>query len=146
MIENDKKQQTTEVEPKTSTPVSSQDKKFEDTITIGGETVTILKLKAGEFYKLQKVFGEILRSTITNPDDIDKMGAEQLTKLFSDLPTQIAEFVAVCSGKSKDELLEQAYPEEIAEAFGKGLVLNNVVENLKNSVAPMEKLGAVSKE
>ena len=146
MTENEKKEQTTEVEPKSSTVSNHQDKGLKDTISIDGETITIHKLKAGEFYKLQKVFGEILRSTISNPDDIDKMGAEQLTKLFSDLPSQIAEFVAVCTGKSKEELLEQAYPEEIAEAFGKGLVLNNVVENLKNSVAPMEKLGAVSKE
>jgi hypothetical protein len=142
MAEDVKTEKSNE-EPKSSIVSSS---KLEDSVNLGGEVITIKKLKAGDFYKLQKVFGDILRSAVSNVDEVDKMDSEQLAKLFTELPGQVAEFVAICAGMSKEELLEKAYPEEIAEAFGKGLALNNVIENLKKSVAPMQMLGAAAKE
>lgn len=143
MTENEKKEQSNTVEQTSS--ISSKTK-LEDNIIVGGEIVKITKLRAGEFYKLQKVFGEILRSAVASGDKVDKMDADQVAKLFGELPGQVAEFVAICAGMSKEELLEKAYPEEIAEAFGKGLALNNVIDNLKKSVAPMQMLGAEIKE
>lgn len=143
MTENEKKEQPNIVEQTSS---SSSNTKLEDTVLVGGESVKITKLKAGEFYKLQKVFGEILRSAVASGDKVDSMDSDQLAKLFGELPGQVAEFVSICIGMSKEELLEKAYPEEIAEAFGKGLALNNVIDNLKKSVAPMQMLGAEAKE
>jgi hypothetical protein len=145
MNEESKSEQSKEA-GETPTISSSQSKsttKLEDIIIIGNEEVTIHKLKAGEFYKLQGVFGEILKAAASSAEDVEKMNPDQLGGLFIKIPEHTAEFVAICAQMPKEELLEKAYPEEIAEAFGKGLALNNVVENLKNSVAPMEKLGAL---
>lgn len=147
MAEEIKSEQPKEVGQTTPNISSSQSKvptKLEDTITIGGESVTIHKLRAGDFYKLQGVFGEILRSTVSSAENVDKMNPEQLGDLFTKFPNHVADFVSICAQIPKEELLEKAYPEEIAEAFGKGLDLNNVVENLKNFAAPMGKLGAVA--
>jgi hypothetical protein len=146
MVEENVKNEQSNVpndEQKSSSVSSSKTSSSnEKTVVIGGEQIAIKKLKAGEFYKLQKVFGEILRSTVSSGEDVNAMDSDQLARLFTELPEKVAEFVSICAGMSKEDLLEQAYPEEIAEAFGVGLALNNVIENLKKSVAPMQALGA----
>lgn len=110
--------------------------KLEDKIILGGEETTIKKLKAGKFYEAQKVFSEILSvSTGAGAED-----GSNMSKLMTEFPELITKFVAVCSEIPVDEINEKAYPEEISAAFGVCAELNNVVENIKNSVAPMEKL------
>jgi hypothetical protein len=124
-------------------------------IVIGGSTKTIQKLKAGKFYEAQKVIAAIFKETsqlssssksVKNEDGTEvpvDMDMGELASLFENFPTHVAKFVAICAEISEEELLNDAYPEEINKAFGICLELNNVMENLKNSVAPMGKLGAV---
>lgn len=126
-------------------------------IVIGGQKKTIQKLKAGKFYDAQKIIAEMFReaanlSTSSKPieagqtPDIKDMDLGAMVGLFEKFPAQVAKFVAVCAEMSDEEILKEAYPEEITEAFGTCLELNNVMENLKNSVAPIGKLGAPSKQ
>ncbi len=141
----------------------SEELKFSAEIVLGGEKKTIQKLKAGKFYDAQKVIAEIFREASKfsskkpeNPDnkteskEQDQIGIEgmdlgELVNLFEKFPVQTAKFVAICAEMTETELLEKAYPEEISTAFDVCLELNNVMENLKNSVAPIGKLGAQSK-
>ena len=123
-------------------------------IILGGETITIQKLKAGKFYDAQKVIAEMFRQAAKltsskevvggkTPDiDVKNQDLAGLVGMFEDLPQQVSKFVAICVGMDEKELLEKAFPEEITEAFSVCLELNNVMENLKNSVAPIGKLGA----
>jgi len=74
--------------------------------------------------------------------DIEGLDLASVVSLFENFPRQIAEFVAICVNMETKDILEKAYPEEISEAFAVCLELNNVMENLKNSVAPIGKLGA----
>ncbi len=125
-------------------------------IIIGGQSKTIQKLKAGKFYDAQKIIAEMFReaaklSSSPKPEgadapDVKDMDLGALVGLFEKFPTYVANFVAVCADMPEKELLDSAYPEEVNEAFGVCLELNNVMENLKNSVAPIGKLGAQSKE
>ncbi len=126
-------------------------------IVIGGQTKTIQKLKAGKFYDAQKVIAEMFREAAQlskSPQALaeggktpktEDMDIEALVGLFEKFPTHVARFVAICAEMTEEDLLKDAYPEEINKAFGICLELNNVMENLKNSVAPMGKLGALSK-
>jgi hypothetical protein len=125
-------------------------------IVIGGQKKTIQKLKAGKFYDAQKIIAEMFKeaaqlSTSTKlieggkTPDIKDMDLGVLVGLFEKFPAQVAKFVAVCAEIPEEEILKEAYPEEITEAFGICLELNNVMENLKNSVAPIGKLGAQGK-
>ena len=125
-------------------------------IVIGGQTKTIQKLKAGKFYDAQKVIAEMFREAAqlsTSPKtiepgetpDIKDMDIGALVGLFEKFPTHVAKFVAICAEMPEEELLKEAYPEEVNTAFGICLELNNVMENLKNSVAPIGKLRAPSK-
>jgi len=127
-------------------------------IVINGQKKTIQKLRAGKFYDAQKIIAEMFRQAAqlsassksiesdktptsgNKSPDVD-MGA--LLSLFEKLPTHVAKFVAICAEMSDEDLLKEAYPEEINKAFDICLELNNVMENLKNSVAPIETLGAV---
>jgi hypothetical protein len=122
-------------------------------IILGGETITINKLKAGKFYEAQQIFAEIIQSTRVKDSEVETVGQEgkakvvavdldQVIRILKEVPTQVAKFVAFCAEMTEVEVLAKAYPEEISIAFGVCLELNNVIENLKNFVAPMEKLGA----
>jgi hypothetical protein len=120
-------------------------------IILGGNTITIQKLKAGKFYVAQKIVAEMFREAAPLSGEIQEgqvstdvkgMDLGALVNLFEKLPTHVAKFVAVCADKTEEEILQDAYPEEINEAFSVCLELNNVMENLKNSVAPIGKLGA----
>jgi len=80
--------------------------------------------------------------------DFDKL----IVSMFQSWPDKMVKFIAVCCStievKEGDEpltnesILENAYPEQIPEAFSVCLKLNNVAENLKNFVAPIGELGA----
>jgi hypothetical protein len=132
----------------------SDEQKTTSEIVIGGEKKVINKLKAGKFYDAQKTIGEIfaevgnLSSSKTvdgKKTDIKDMELASLVQLFEGFPHKVAKFVSICSDIPEAELLEKAYPEEISEAFGICLELNNVMENIKNSVAPIGKLGLEKK-
>jgi len=106
-------------------------------ITLGGEEYPIKKLKAGKFYEVQKLFAEIIASVGTEEGIND---AERLSNILSNFPEKVLAFVAKCAELEDNDIREKAYPEEVSAAFGECMKLNNVFENLKNSVAPMEKL------
>jgi hypothetical protein len=121
-------------------------------ITIGGKEITINKLKAGKFYEAQKSISEMFKKAAelsTDPKattegkvpDMKDVDISNLVGLFEEFPQHVAKFVSICIDMTDKDLLEKAYPEEINEAFGVCLELNNVMENLKNSVAPIGKLG-----
>ncbi len=122
-------------------------------ITLGGEEVTVNKLKAGKFYEAQKPISEMFKKAAelapSKPQNLEEgevpdmkdVDITNLVGLFEDFPQHVAKFVSICVNMTDKELLEKAYPEEINEAFGVCLELNNVMENLKNSVAPIGKLG-----
>jgi hypothetical protein len=114
-------------------------------ITLGGEEVTISKLKAGKFYEAQSVFSEIIESA-AGAADTQEVGPEQLRALMNIMPRKMAEFVAVCAQMDAGELLEKAEPEEIPPAFETCYKLNNVMENLKNFQSPMQAIGGVEEE
>lgn len=128
-------------------PVASTKKPTKTTavIKIGEEDVVVNKLKAGKFYELQKTFSEIIAavaSASTNQTaDANKVN---FTGMFVTYPDKVADFVSQCISWDKKDLLEKAYPEEINKAFEVCLELNNITENVKNSVAPMNKVGAIS--
>jgi len=125
-------------------------------IIIGGEKKTINKLKAGKFYDAQKVFADIVKSMTPpasmankipkSPQEIAKaaeeLGASKLQEVFVTMPRKIAEFVAICADMETKEFMVEAYPEEVPAAFTVCYKLNNIVNNLKNYRAPIEKLGA----
>ncbi|MFA5724587.1 MAG: hypothetical protein WC979_10115 [Candidatus Pacearchaeota archaeon] len=139
--------------------MSDEIKKTSAEIVIGGNIKVIQKLKAGKFYEAQKVIATIFKETskLSSTKSVESENGEMtpdtkdmdigaLVNLFEDFPSHVAKFVAICSETLEEELLKEAYPEEINDAFGVCLELNNVMENLKNSVAPMGKLGALTKK
>jgi len=69
--------------------------------------------------------------------------------MFETWPEKMVKFIAVCCSTinleeplTEKKILEEAYPEQITEAFSACLKLNNVAKNLKNFVAPIGELGA----
>lgn len=129
--------------------MSSIPTETEAKVTIGGEEYTVYKLKAGKFYEVQTIFAEIistLSSASLKTSDKGEGGSnegEQTISVLSKFPEKIAKFVAACMNMEEKDLLEKAFPQEITDAFSICIRLNNVMENLKNSVAPMEKLMGV---
>ena len=119
-------------------------------IFIGGKEFTINKLRAGKFYGAQKIIASMFRDASKiaptqagkKSPDMKDIDISNLVGMIETFPQQVAGFVACCAEIEEKDLLEKAYPEEISKAFGVCLDLNNVMENLKNSVAPIEKLGA----
>jgi hypothetical protein len=129
--------------------MSSIPTETEAKVTIGGEEYIVHKLKAGKFYEVQKIFAEIISSLSSGTAKTSDSGegesneGDQAMSVLSKFPEKISKFVAACMDLEEKELLEKAYPQEITEAFEVCIRLNNVIENLKNSVAPMEKLMGV---
>ena len=111
---------------------------IEAKLSLGGEEYTIKKLKAGKFYEAQKLFAEIIASVGSKSGETTD--SDQLSQILSEFPEKVLAFVAKCAELDEKEIKEKAYPEEISVAFEKCMELNNVFENLKNSVAPMERL------
>lgn len=133
--------------------VSSVDKKTAE-IQLGETTYKISKLRAGKFYEAQKVFVELLKSA--TPTAPTKPGAKEpeldvgtvMETMFGALPRLVTKFVTICINKedvTEKKILEEAYPEEISDAFSVCLKLNDVFENLKKSAAPIGELGELAK-
>ena len=123
-------------------------------ITFGEKSYTIHKLKAGKFYEALKVYMEMIKEVAPKTPvsgkgeatvDFDKL----VVSMFKTWPEKMVKFVVVCCSTmdakepfTEEGIKDEAYPEEITKAFSTCLKLNNVAENLKNSVAPMGELGA----
>lgn len=121
--------------------------KLEDTIVIGGKTIVVQKLRAANYYKAQKVFLEIVgsfeKARNTGMDDKNNIvDFTSVTEAMSSFPEGMIKIVSICSGKTEEEIGNEAYPDELGNAFTVVVKLNRFVENLKNSVAPLENLGA----
>ena len=123
-----------------STPTSMK-------VTLDGVEIEVKKLKAGKFYEAQKIFAEIISAvSATSGTEGGSTELDRTISMLSKFPEKIAKFVAFCMDMQEEDLIAKAYPEEITTAFGVCIELNNVIENLKNSVAPMEKLMGATKE
>ena len=128
-------------------------------VTFGGKEYTIERLKAGKFYKALKVYmamvKEVAPKTASGKGEEQEIDLNQLvTSMFESWPEKTAEFVALCCETAKLEegvkpldnkfILANAYPEEISDAFQTCLKLNKVAQSLKNFVAPIGELGAMT--
>lgn len=148
-------------ESKTQTsPISNGDNTAK--VTFGGKEYTIQRLKAGKFYQALKVYMSMVKEVApktasANKGEETEINMDQMvTSMFESWPEKTAEFVALCCSDTKLEaengveaktitkefILDDAYPEEITDAFKTCLKLNKVSENLKNFVAPIGELGA----
>ena len=137
-----------------------------------GSDVTIHRLKAGSYYKAQKVFADWIKGLFSaleetegeagiDPKDyLDEKGQPDEAKIKKSLnKTNISTFqrliaassdsgeykldlVAISLKKTIEELEQLYYPEDIERMVKVIIDLNNFIENLKNSVAPMSGLGA----
>jgi hypothetical protein len=128
-------------------------------VTFGGKQYTIERLRAGKFYSALKVYMAMVKEVapkVTSGKDKDQeIDLNQLvTSMFESWPEKTAEFVAMCCSTAKLEdgakpldnkfILDNAYPEEISDAFQTCLKLNQVAKSLKNFVAPIGELGAIA--
>lgn len=123
-------------------------------VTFGEQKYKIHKLKAGNFYKALEVYMEMIKEVAPETEvpgkgeptvNFDKL----VVSMFKSWPKKMIEFIVICCStvNIKEPLTEktikdEAYPEQITEAFRTCLKLNNVAENLKNFVAPIGELGA----
>ena len=120
-------------------------------ITLGSETYTFNRLKAGNFYQALKVYMEIIKDvTPSAPSqgqgeatvDFEKL----VVSMFQTWPEKMVKFIAVCAQTEEHKLTEEkikedAYPEQITAAFRTCLKLNRVGENLKNFASPISEMG-----
>lgn len=132
-----------EVEVKEELPTA---KKLEDTITIGGNVRVITRMKAGHYYECQKLFLQMIKSVQKKYSEVEGAGegsqAISYWDLMEELPEEMMAFIALCLGVQPEFIKEEAFPEEIPEAYGKLVSLNNFTENIKNFVTPIrESLG-----
>lgn len=129
---------------KTDKMQTSGEPKNTTAIILGGQSITINRLKSGKYYEAQKVFASILSEIEqTSQKATSKTEAIKvnIVDLFNIMPQKMAEFIAICASLEVDKILEDSYPEEIPTAFDICVKLNRVTENLKNFVAPMKGLG-----
>ena len=134
-------------------------KKTSEEVTLNGEKITIHKLKAGKYYEAQKIYVGMIDSVRVSGNkevavDKNKDKSQEtskkdevnvpldITSLYSTFPREVIKLVAFCVDIDEKKLLDDGYPEEITEMASKVIELNNFNENLKNSVAPLENLGA----
>ncbi len=135
---------------KEQTPVSISVAKAVE-IKLGEKEYTIEQLRAGKFYEAQKVFMKLIQSatpTQTKEGQAEVDVNKALTSMFQDWPTMVVKFVTLCINKesvTEEMILNEAYPDQVTEAFKVCLKLNNVFENLKNSAAPIGELGGLQK-
>ena len=125
-------------------------------VTFGETTYKVHKLRAGKFYKALEIYMGMIKDIAPEaqvPGEEATVNFDKLVvSMFQSWPDKMVKFIAVCCStievKEGDEpltnesILENAYPEQIPEAFSVCLKLNNVAENLKNFVAPIGELGA----
>ena len=126
---------------------------------IFGETKhTIKRLKAGKFYGALKVYMDMIKEVAPKTSNLEKDGVPKkeatvdfeilVVSIFQSWPEKMIKFINICCSSIKDsqiteeKIKEDAYPEQITEAFRTCMKLNKVAENLKNFVAPIGELGA----
>jgi len=133
-------------------------KKTSSEVTLDGKKITIHKLKAGKYYEAQRLYVGMIDSVRINSSkevvdkNKDKSQAidsenkvnipSDIAGLYATFPLEVVKLVAFCIDIEKEKLLNDAYPEEVTDIASKVIELNNFNENLKNSVAPLENLGA----
>lgn len=129
-----------------------------------GEVVTVRKLKAGPYYEAQKVYvdwiSKIQKLFAGNQEDLqeavdangkvdEKKLAEQLKK--SNSKVDVAEMLSIadnasanqrkllslCLGQDEKIINDNYYPEDLEQLLTEVIKLNNFMENVKKSVAPM---------
>jgi hypothetical protein len=145
-----------ENKPVTTTGENSSGTKNTAEVTFGEKTYTLHKLKAGKFYDALKVYMDMVKDIAPEAQvpgkeatvDFDKL----IVSMFQSWPEKMVKFIAVCCSTveikegekplTSQSILEDAYPEQIPDAFSVCLKLNNVAANLKNFVAPIGELGA----
>ena len=113
--------------------------KYERTLKFGGkegETVIIKKLKFGKYYKLTKIFSEILSSLAVSAGKEESV-IQNIEAIFSILPQKVLAIVSLCSGLSEKEIEEKAFPSEIELAWRYSYELNDPT-SIKNLVAPIQ--------
>ena len=125
-------------------------------ITFGEKTYDIHKLRAGKFYEALEVYMGMIKDIAPEaqvPGEEATVNFDKLiVSMFQSWPEKMVKFITVCCSTIEIEegeepltnksILENAYPEQIPEAFSICLKLNNVAANLKNFVAPIGELGA----
>jgi len=130
-------------------------------VTLGENKYKIYRLKAGKFYEALKVYMDLIKEiTPSAPSEGQGQGSVNLDKLitsmFQSWPEKMIKFITICCNKAsssredssekteitEEKICEEAYPEQITEAFRACTKLNRVGENLKNFVAPIGELGA----
>jgi len=121
-------------------------KKLEDTITLGGSERKITRMKAGQYYECQKLFLQMIKSVQKKYTEVESKTVETQSvsywDLMEELPEEMMAFVALCLGVEPKFIKEEAFPEEIPEAYGKIVALNDFTGNIKNFVTPIrESLG-----
>lgn len=120
-------------------------------VQLGDKTYKIEKLKAGKFYEAQKVFMNLMKSatpTQTKGGQAEVDVNKAMDSMFKDWPQMVVKFVTLCINKenvTEKTILEEAYPDQVTNAFRASLELNNVFENLKKSAAPIGELGGLPK-
>lgn len=143
-------------ENKPKTGETKSDDKNTAQVSFGDKTYTLKKLRAGKFYAALKVYMEMIKDIAPETQvpgkeatvDFDKL----VVSMFQSWPDKMVKFIAVCCSTvevkegeeplTEESILENAYPEQIPDAFSACLKLNNVAANLKNFVAPIGELGA----
>ena len=155
MSDEEKKSKKTSknVEVESSIPTKE---KLTDFVIIGGKKKTIEKMKAGRYFKCQKVFLDMVSSVHSLNSQIEesrlelaeeklkKAGKKEITfwNIMEIVPEKMMAFVAECLEVPVEFLENEASPEEIPEAYAKIVSLNNFMGNIKNFVAPIrESLG-----
>jgi hypothetical protein len=132
-----------------------------------GKEFIVPKLKAGKYYEAQKVYvswiQELQKVFSTNNVDLEQIKnedgtvdpeklQESLTKNTkidtSSILDQVGfasdkrtELLSICLGKTKEEILEEFFPDDLELIVEKVLEVNNFLGNIKKSVAPMVGLG-----
>ncbi len=135
-----------------------------------GEPVRVFKLKAGKYYEAQKMYVEWIRElqkvvgqdTASLQDAVDENGVVDPEKLkksldskagpkFSDILGAVdsasekrMSLLAICLSMGIKELEETYYPEDLDMLLEKIIELNNFLDNVKKSVAPIGGKGAMS--
>ena len=141
---------------KTGENLSSTDNKDTAEVTFGDKTYTVPKLRAGKFYDALKVYMEMVKDVAPKAQVPGKEATVEfdtlIVSMFQSWPEKMVKFITVCCSTveikegekplNEKSILENAYPEQIPQAFSICLKLNNVAKNLKNFVAPIGELGA----
>lgn len=123
-------------------------------VIFGEQKYKIHKLKAGKFYEALEVYMDMIKEVAPESEVPGKGEAtvnfdKLIVSMFKSWPEKMVKFITVCCSTvdvkeplTEKRIKEEAYPEQIIEAFRTCLKLNNVAENLKNFVAPIGELGA----